>query len=70
MAVPRQNQHTHNSGRDESMIVASYQFGETKVHICDGHIAQTPEERDRIDENIANAAWACLQDAIEKSEAD
>lgn len=70
MAVPQRTVHKHNPGRDAGMIVASYQFGETKVHICNDHIATTQEERDRIDEEIAYAAWACLQDAIDKREAD
>ncbi|MGG1672904.1 hypothetical protein ACIFOE_20150 [Paenibacillus sp. NRS-1783] len=52
------------------MIVKTYKFGETTVHISDSHIAKTQEERDRVDAEIATAAWACIQDAIEEGEAD
>lgn len=70
MAVPQREEHKHNPGRDEGMIVKTYKFGETTVHISDSHIAKTQEERDRVDAEIATAAWACIQDAIEEGEAD
>ncbi|WP_272037849.1 hypothetical protein [Paenibacillus sp. JJ-100] len=50
------------------MIVAAYQFGETKVFICNDHIATEQDELDRIDQEIATAAWACLQDAVTKND--
>ncbi|ASA20236.1 hypothetical protein [Paenibacillus donghaensis] len=65
MVVPHTIQHTHKARGDAGMIVASYTFGETKVHICDDHIAKSPEEREKVDTAIADAAWACLQDAAD-----
>ncbi|MEK8212508.1 hypothetical protein [Paenibacillus sp. FSL L8-0463] len=47
------------------MIVATYTFGETKVHICDDHLVADPDERERVEIAIADAAWACLQDKAE-----
>lgn len=65
MVVPRSSRHTHNARGDAGMIVATYTFGETKVHICDDHLVTDPTERDRVETAIADAAWACLQDTAE-----
>lgn len=62
MVVPRSSRHTHNARGDAGMIVATYTFGDTKVHICDDHLVTDPEERERVEIAIADAAWACLQD--------
>lgn len=54
MAVPLEALHTHTLRGDvmvqqsrlhlpEANIVETYQFGESKVHICDNYIAQTPK---------------------------
>ncbi|WP_160327784.1 hypothetical protein [Paenibacillus sp. 32O-W] len=51
------------------MIVAEYRFGNTICKINDACIATTPEERELIDEQIATAAYACLEDGGE-SEVD
>lgn len=48
------------------MIVATYTFGETKVHICDDQLVTDPDERERVEIAIADAAWACLQDKAEQ----
>lgn len=48
------------------MIVASYTIGETTVHICDDHIARNQEEQEKVDTAIADAAWACMQDGVDR----
>ncbi|MEK8212501.1 hypothetical protein [Paenibacillus sp. FSL L8-0463] len=48
------------------MIVAIYTFGETTVYICDDHLVTDPDERERVEIAIAEAAWACLQDQTEQ----
>lgn len=68
MAVPQRGSHINNPGRDAGMIVAAYQFGETKVFICNDHISTDQDELDRIDREIATAAWACVQDAANKND--
>lgn len=61
-AVPRDAPHTPTVKGDAGMIVAEYRFGNTVCKINDALIARTAEEREMIDEQIATAAYACLED--------
>ena len=65
--VPRDAPHTPTVRGDAGMIVTEYRFGNTVCKINDALIAKTPEEREQIDEQIATAAYACLEDGGDES---
>lgn len=68
MAVPLEALHTHTLRGDvmvqqsrmdlpEANIVETYQFGESKVHICDNYVAQTPEAIQKVLKNLHAKGW-------------
>ena len=54
---------------DESMVVAEYQIGKTKVKINTAYVCKTPEEREKIDREIALACWAIVDELVARGEA-
>jgi len=54
---------------DDSMIVKEMYVGKTKVLIDNSFICKTPEEREKVDREIAMAAWAIIDELIERGEA-
>lgn len=54
---------------DDSMVVEELQVGRTRVKINNAYVAQTPEEREEVDRNVAMAVWAIIDEIIERGEA-
>lgn len=49
------------------MIVKTFHFPEGDIHIDDKYIAKTPEEREQVERDIANAALKCWRAYIENN---
>jgi hypothetical protein len=48
--------------RDAPMIVKTYSYADgTVVHIDDSYVARTDEEKEKVDTEIAAAAWAIVE---------
>jgi hypothetical protein len=73
MDVPQTTGHTHNPRRDATMskgkskiplepiIVETYQFGGSTVHICSNYFAKTPEEKERVLKDFHAAGWKIIR---------
>lgn len=73
MAVPQTTGHTHNPRRDvampndkskiplEPVIVETYKFGGSTVHIGSNYFAQTPEEVQRVLDNFQAVGWKIVR---------
>ncbi|MNO54450.1 hypothetical protein D3C76_449240 [compost metagenome] len=54
---------------DNSMVVQEYEFGKTKVKMNNAYVCKTPEQREQADREVALAAWAIIDELIERGEA-
>ncbi|WP_054954989.1 hypothetical protein [Paenibacillus dakarensis] len=68
MEVVRSNL-AHKIHRGDSMIAAEYKFGNTKVLIDTSYVCKTKEEREKVDREIAMAAWSIIDEMVAKGEA-
>lgn len=78
MAVHQPQPHKHLPRGDAEMmkkkppvepnIVQTYQLGNTKVQIADNFVARTPEEIEKVLNNLHNAGWKIIDELIEKGE--
>ncbi|MUG68666.1 hypothetical protein GNP94_22095 [Paenibacillus campinasensis] len=50
----------------EPNIVETYTIGESTVHICDNYMARTPEEKQKVIQDMHAKAWAIVRDIREK----
>lgn len=48
---------------EEPHIVATYHYGSTVCHIADNCIAKTPEERERVMDDIRRVGWGIVINA-------
>ncbi len=51
------------------MVVQEYEFGKTKVKMNNAYVCRTPTEREQADREIALAAWAIIDELLERGEA-
>lgn len=75
MVLP-QTLHTHiargnaamkkNRFKRQGNIVHTIQEGNTTIHICDDSFAKTPEDVDRILEDMHAAGWAIIESLNQK----
>lgn len=49
-------------------IVETYQFGRTTVHICSDSFVKTPEEVERVLDEMHDAGWIIIEKLIERGE--
>lgn len=54
---------------DDSMVVAEYKYGNTRVKINNAYVCKTPEEREEIDREIAMVAWSIIDELVARGEA-
>lgn len=52
----------------EGNIAAVYKFGKTIVKIDTSYVVKDEEERERVERGIALAAWAIVDELIERGE--
>lgn len=60
--------HKINRG-DDSMIVKEMHVGKTRVLIDNSNLCKTTEEREKVDREIALAAWSIIDELLERGEA-
>ncbi|MNT11400.1 hypothetical protein D3C72_1462770 [compost metagenome] len=53
---------------DESMVVAEYQLGKTKIKINNAYVCKTQDERAQVDHEIAMVGWSIIDELIERGE--
>lgn len=53
---------------DNSMVVQEYVFGKSKVKMNNAYVSKTPEQREQTDREIALAAWAIIDELLERGE--
>lgn len=51
------------------MLVKEYYSGATKIRIMDDYMAKTPEENQRVKENIDNIIWR-INERVNREEAE
>jgi len=54
---------------ENSMVVQEYVFGKSKVKMNNAYVSKTPEQREQTDREIALAAWAIIDELLERGEA-
>lgn len=69
-AVRQAQPHIHEvRGEDmETKYAATYKFRTAVIHIDDSQCVSTPEEIEETDRNIATAAWAIIEELINRGE--
>ncbi|MDU0329201.1 hypothetical protein RW092_03160 [Paenibacillus sp. 3LSP] len=51
------------------MVVQEYVFGKSKVKMNNAYVSKTPEQQEQTDREIALAAWAIIDELLERGEA-
>lgn len=69
MAVLLETPHKDEMRGDATMeYAATYQLGNTVVHVDDSLLPKTSDERNARDQNIADACWAIWEECLERGE--
>ncbi|MGG4344945.1 hypothetical protein [Paenibacillus lautus] len=55
------------NGKEDTIAVV-YKFGNTIVKINTTYVCKTPEEREKVDRDIAMAGWAIINEIIARGE--